>query len=213
MGFRTEELFLSFFLEGIKQSLKSVKEVFIYCSSENEEYLKDAIGDLATVKVVDYSLFDFDKRFWNFYKIISLYLSAKEGVPAIHLDLDFKLTKKLSKKALSADVICERRRVFYTPRRDVSNRVPERLKGHIDPYIVCSGLYGASDCKLIIDFFNLTKEIVKVDFSNDEPVTDKVRITMEESMFSALCKVKEKTVYSLKEGDYVHLQGSKKTML
>lgn len=215
MGFRSEESFLSFFKASIEQSLKSVSNVVVYCSSSHEQYLVDHLGEMkgVSVRVVDYSTYEFDKRFWNFYKIISLFLSAKEGVPAIHIDLDLKLNKKLTKKVLSSDVVCESRRVFYLPRQRVSNRIPKRVLKDLDPFIVCSGFYGANDIDLIVEFFELAKSVVALDFGNNEPVTNETRIMMEESMFTVVCNRYKAKITALNQNDFTHLQGGKKMMI
>ena len=217
MGFRSEEVFLSFFKASVEQSLKSVSEVLICGSKDSIEHLAkvSTIGALKGVdlRVVNYSEFPFDKRFWNFYKIISLYLSAQEGVPAVHVDLDLKLDKKLTKKILSSDVVCEARRPFYIPHSRVSNRIPKRVLKDLDPFIICSGIYGANDVNLIIDFFELANKVVAVDFHNNEPITSETRIMMEESMFTIVCKRHEAEVVVLKPKDFTHLQGGKKMMI
>ena len=212
-GFRNEKAFLACWNVSINNSFHIAKEVVVYCSQEDYEYVDSVIEDERVIIVdVNYHDYPHDERFWNYYKIISLYLSALDGKPAFHVDMDAIMLKKLTKEQKKADVLCERRRPFGMNHCQFPKRIPEKLRSQLDPYICCSGLFGSKNVEMIKEYFELVTSLVQLRLFDNEGVDINTLVIVEESMFTYLAnKYKLKIdVLDLKGEQYVHFQDNKK---
>lgn len=198
-GFPTEELFISFLTKSVQQSKLFFESVQIYTDQHGYDKLKNKIE--AIYVVVDYSIYNFDERFWNFPKLVTYNL---QQAPFIHIDCDVILFEKPN--GLDADIITEKERGSVILSKDVYPLLPEYINKHVS--IVCSGLLGGNNINIFKELFSIASEAILDKEFNSVKFNNLVAI--EEIVITHLIK-KDSIIFEQINQDYfVHFQGRNK---
>ena len=184
-------------LLAISSAKKHIKDAhtILYCDKCSYIFLKN-IKAIDEINVIDYNLYDFDKRFWCFPKFISYSLQEK---PFVHIDLDMYIDKGFI--IPEADIISERLRQF--------DRKPEELK-YIDESlpvpesIYCSGIFGGYNTKFFKTFFEHASRICsKKNLENKEVLYEHL-YSLEEAYTTQKMLQRNLKVATIDDNAYVH---------
>jgi hypothetical protein len=161
--------------KSIEASYNLVSKVVIYCDREGYEFLTDKVT--ADLVLVDYSLYDFDSRYWNFPKLLTYYLQEE---PFLHVDID-AIVLEFDPKA---EIVSEAKRgVAYDLALYPSNTRPDVLS-FFKGSLTCSGILGGNNLLVFKELFETVLEAV----ANKDGfiVTDKSRMVIEEVIISSI---------------------------
>ena len=214
---------IALFLECAKKSLRSalkqegVDKVLIYTDDFGKKFLSEKIDfgyvfngiedkkDKLKFVVVDYSEYDYDKRFWNFPKLVTYKL---QDSPFIHIDFDVVLGENF---LTDIDSTCD----IYTEKIRTIDRAKLDFLGDFDENdgideIICSGLLGGNERSL---------DLFKRNFNDAEKycksvVHEKVSFDMlwgiEEYNFTKYAFAENCRIFEIGKNSYVHFQGRNK---
>lgn len=214
---------IALFLECAKKSLRSalkqegVDKVLIYTDKFGKDFLSSKIDfvyvfngienrkDKLKFIIVDYDQYEYDKRFWNFPKLITYKL---QNSPFIHIDFDVVLNEGfLEGVDESCDIYTEKIRTIDRGKLDFLGEF-DKNNGIDD--IICSGLLGGNIKAL--DLFK--KNFIVAKFYCRNGVHDKVTFDMlwgiEEYNFTKHAFKKNCRIFELGKNSYVHFQGRNK---
>ncbi len=204
LGFLNTENMLHIFNKSIEQSKKLVSKVVVYCDKEGYDLLHGNIK--ADLILVDYSLYRFDTRYWNFPKIITYNMQDE---PFLHIDID-AIVYKFDKEAA---IVSEQKRgvAFDTGMYPASDRKQELLN-HFTGWLTCSGVLGGNNIDVFKELFNEVKTTVPNE--GGFKIGDKTRLVVEEVVLSSLIAKHNITVSYLGERnkDYIHFWGAEKQL-
>lgn len=198
--------FPQFFFEAAEKSLKLasvqnlVDNIVIYTDEDGAEILKSNLPKINKLSyvIVDYSKYDFDKRFWNFPKLIT-YNLQKETF--LHIDFDVFLKPEFSDSLdFSSDIFTEMLRDYeHKPEFDIFDK-----DGKKPEYLICSGLIGGSNLQLFKDNFKIALDFCK-------PTKRELNffdlVAIEEYCFTKLAISRGLTAQSFDKSTYSHFQG------
>jgi hypothetical protein len=206
-GFPDFNTFIKFFKISLRKSEEFYDNVIIYCDQKGADKLQEN-GITTDIIVVDYNSYDFDKRFWNFPKLITYSLQDE---PFLHIDTDVILTDKISH---NSDIITEKIRPY-----ELTTGFHKFIKYHMNQSlrryneIICSGLLGGTNTQIFKDLYNISKDIVTKNMENVE--FDNLLI-IEELVLTYLAKSQKLTIIQAGNNSktpYLHFQGSHKEKL
>lgn len=145
---------------------------------------------------VDYSKYDFDKRFWCFPKFITY--SLQKG-KFLHVDLDMYIKKDIV--VGDTDIVCERiRKIDGTEGErkyaDPSLPFPDK--------IMCSGIYGGSDIGIFRELFERAKRECSVSALRGKEVEYAHLYSLEEVWMTQLANERGLTVSETDADSYLH---------
>jgi hypothetical protein len=180
--------------------------VEIYADSHGVKFLKEKLLDSEKVNfyVVDFSRFNYDRRFWNFAKLVNYSIQTS---PFIHVDFDivFHYGFGLQTKGQKNYIITEMR-------RDVDSMLYSKMFPEIEEKqdnIICSGILGGDR----IDIFNsnFRKAVTFCANGIHKNVRFDHLVGIEEYHFTNIVdNFSDAKVIELNEKTYTHWQGSNK---
>jgi len=199
-GFYDEDSFLSVFFSSLNKAKKFFNEVVIYTDVEGKQFLesKNVVADFI---VVDYNSYNFNKKYWNFPKLITYNLQTE---PFLHIDMDLVLLEKPD--GLSSSVVCEMVRGLTHFKRELSFLPKVVLKNYTTRNI-CSGLLGG-DPKIFKTLFKVSSQLVK---NKTQDVSFINLYGIEEIVLSSICKKNDIKPYEVTT-QILHIQGAKAKM-
>lgn len=194
-GFHTEDTMIEFFRKSINNSKRLFKEVVIYTDPHGYEYLREKVN--CDFEVIDYDLYEFNKKFWCFPKLITYNLQSK---PFLHIDIDVILYEK--PKNFKDKLVCEKIRPLQQP-AEHRNFLPQKIQDNFSPWNICSGILGG-DPALFKLLYKVSSTVVK---TKNDNVTFDMLFGIEEIVLTSLAKMNdvEPIPYN---GKFLHLQSS-----
>ena len=196
VGFHSEDSFIKIFRESLENSKKFFEEVIIYTDIQGKDYLKSL--DIESIYIIiDYTIYDFNKEFWNFPKLISMNLQDE---PFIHIDMDLILHEK--PKNLGEKIICEKIRGLVMLSRELIF-LPKFIQNNYNPNNICSGILGG-DHLIFKQLFDISSEVVKIKKTN---ISFNMIFAIEEIILTSLCNIKKITP-SVIDAEFTHYQSS-----
>lgn len=201
-GFGFPQFFFESAGKSITQATKQFSNVFIYTDTFGKDILEKNIPETKDVKfvVVDYSQYNFDKRYWNFPKMITYNMQEK---PFMHIDFDVFLKDGFAAQLQDADIFTEMIREYdYIDNFTKYNENKRKPLG-----LICSGLIGGNN----LDIF---KENFKIAVENCKPTKKKITYedlySIEEFSFTKLAIRDGLTIQEINRDTYIHFQGQYK---
>lgn len=195
-GYYNEDLFKKLFMLSVNSLNKY--NITIYTDQHGFNYLKTFLPEYVRYELVDYSQYEFNKKFWNFPKLITYSL---QNEAFIHVDYDLFFLKEPN--FTKCDIITEKTRYHY-----IFKTFADRLKLPIDKFplnIVCSGLIGGTNTDIFKELFNIAKKAVITEID----VHFNHLVSIEEIMLTSLINSSNLKVYEVEE-KFIHLQGTQK---
>lgn len=204
-GFQRFEVFENFFRISVDESLKYFSEVVIHTDQEGYDKISSTIsGDNISYEIIDYSVYTFDERFWNFPKFITYNMQSD---PFIHIDCDAVFIEDPNDK--DAQVLTEKTRGTVILKRDVYPLLSPDIKKHVE--IICSGLLGGNNTQVFKDLHEVAMDtLIEREFEN---VTFNSLVAVEEIAFTHLVHDQEIPFKELGVDCFIHFQGSLKSNL
>jgi len=202
LGFLNTDNMLHVFKKSITSSKNLVTNVVVYCDQHGYDFLYGKID--TELVVIDYSLYRFDSRYWNFPKLITYNLQTE---PFLHIDID-AVVYKFDK---TAEVVSEYKRgVAYDISMYPSLENKQHILKYFNGWLTCSGVLGGNNLDIFKELFNEVKDTVIN--SDGYIILDKTRMIIEEVMISSLIAKNDlKVSYLGKKGeDYIHYWGVEK---
>ncbi len=202
--------FPSFFFETANKSIltaaKQFREIVIYTNEIGKDILINNVeaSRLCEFVVIDYSQYDFDKRYWNFPKLITYSMQEK---PFMHIDFDVFLRDGFASQLIEgADIYTEMMREYeYVSNFDKFSEFGAKPKK-----IICSGILGGCNIDIFRTNFEIAKNVCKKNSKSKIVFEDLYAI--EEYMFTILACLSNLTVQELNPLSYLHFQGKNKEL-
>jgi hypothetical protein len=214
---------IALFLECAKKSLRSalkqnsVDKVLIYTDDFGKNFLASRIDfgyvfngieerkNKLDFVIVDYSGYEYDKRFWNFPKLITYNMQEN---PFIHIDFDVVLNSGfLDGIDETCDIYTEKIRTIDRQKLDFLGVFDEN--NGIDE-IICSGLLGGNEKSIELFKKNFIVALKYCNSGVHEKVTFDMLWGIEEYNFTKYAFYEKCHIFKLEKNSYVHFQGRNK---
>lgn len=201
-NFPSQEVFARIFKESIVEARKYFKKVVCYTDLHGEDKLKE-LGIEIETEVVLYESFNFDKRFWNYPKLITYSLQYE---PFVHCDIDLILKDF---DLFESEIVTEKQRgASYL---STSYSFLGDLAKEYSPLLTCSGFIGGNNLEVFQELFKISKDLVKKENWINKRISFDKLVAIEEIILTILINRKKLKIDSLK--DYIHYQGPNKINL
>jgi hypothetical protein len=201
--------FPSFFFQTAEKSLKTAvnqpyqDDVVIYTDRIGLDVIRKNIQKIPRVSfvVVDYNQYNFDKRYWNFPKMVTY---AMQDTEFIHIDFDVFLKQNFIEQIdYSASIFCEKMRDYKQEKEfarfNSNGKTPKKL--------ICSGILGGSNVDAFKDNFKAAQLVC---VPTKEDVTFESLVAIEEYSLTKLAAARGLTVQELCGNSFIHFQGKNK---
>lgn len=199
----------SFFFETAEKSLRCASkqpyadDIVIYTDKLGYDIIKNNIKKVPGVSfyIVDYKEYDFDKRYWNFPKMLTYSLQEEEF---IHLDFDVFIKPNFVEQIdYSASLFSEKLRDFEHvkefDRFNANNKKPKKL--------ICSGLIGGTNLDAFKDNFSAAQIVCK---PTKEKVTFENLVAIEEYSLTKMSIARGLSIQEFCPDSFIHFQGKNK---
>lgn len=178
--------------------------IVIYTDYVGKDILDKNVKNISKCEfvLVDWNKYDFDKRYWNFPKLITYTL---QNDSFLHIDFDVFLDKYCLKEIdYEADIFTEKLRDYTFDKSFVKFCSKKKI---LPQTIICSGLLGGSNIKVFRDNFNLALDVCK-------PTTRNIGfmdlVAIEEFALTIKAIENELTCYEINPNRFIHFQGEAK---
>jgi len=203
----------SLFFQSAEKSLKLAAKqpykdnVIVYTDDTGYDVLTKNIPKIDGVSfiLVDFDRMPFDKRFWNFPKLVTY---ALQDDFFIHIDFDVFLKPDfLEQIDFSADIVTEKLRDYdYKQEFEVfnkNNKNPNKL--------ICSGLLGGCNLDAFKENFKLAQIFCREPKENENRnVNFFDLISIEEFALTKMAAQRQLSIQELSEDSFLHFQGKYK---
>jgi hypothetical protein len=192
------ELFMLSYLSA--KSQENIDTIIVFADAEGCEFINKLGIDVETFQV-DFNEVTYDKRYWNFPKLIVYKLLHSLQIPFLHIDMDVILTRTIIQDELNAAVLCEKYRG-----NNMANSFNKILpiKRPKPMSITCSGLYGGNQTELFVQLYD--EAIQAVNMPDVMFIENERMHTIEETLFAQILEDKNIRATELTDA-YIHYQG------
>lgn len=201
-GFGNPFLFFKIANVSIKEALLRFDRVDIYTDSLGKEILEKNVplSRACNIIVVNYEEYNFDKRYWNFPKMITYSLQDK---PFVHIDFDVIVLDTFVFTD-TPDIYTELKREYtYESRFD-------KYKGVAPDFLICSGLIGGHNTDVFKKNFEIAKQVCQ---PTDNEIEYEDLWGIEEYSFTQMANADNLIVSEFNPCSYIHFQGKNKYLV
>lgn len=203
--------FSDFFLKMSKLSMffsnRSIENanVILYCDKSSYNFFKQ-IRYINDIKIIDYSKYNFDKRAWNFPKLVSYSLQKEKFV---HVDLDLSLLKPIEFSD-DVDIFSEKTRKLEM--KDIEYIYCDK-DYELPKEIYCSGVFGGNNLELYQQLFFYANKYFNKDYCKNKEIGYENLYALEEVLTTQIMNKNNFKAQLLDQNKYIHFWERPKEVL
>lgn len=203
-GFTFPDAFIKMANVSVCSLLEAGHTVSIYTDKDGMAFLHPKLiaSNMVDWHIVNYDKYDFDKRFWNFPKLVTYSMQEK---PFIHVDLDIAV-----KEGFASGVDLKEDFIFTELIRPINYEDYAKYVGstYYFDQLICSGILGGTPLEMWKVLFEKAKVFCKSGVH--DKVTFEMLVAIEEFETTKLVKRFDAKVIEADKTTFTHMCGANK---